>query len=365
MKKTLVALAVAAFASSASALTVYEADGSKVDFDGSIRLRLDKGDEKVKNGTKKEKHSNLHNDGSRFGVKMQHNIADDFYALGRVEFRFDGTASGTDKFGDLYAKRAYVGLGSKQFGELTFGRQVLIGDDINQAGFDYAYGTFDGTLTDSSNSAVRYDYKGIDGLQVGLDYRFAEKRDANHEVAIDSTKSGYGVGAVYNFKVAENQSVTVAAGYTRDNYATGVNTRSYKDAWQVGAKYTVDALTLAADYAGASLKNRNFTDAEGKTAFTAGGKTDVNWFRVGAKYAVTPAVSVYTNYGHGVAKNKVSGATSTKYTYDKYMLGSAYKLHKNVLTYVEGGVEKVKETTGSMSSKTTGKNIGLGLRVNW
>lgn len=38
MKKTLVALAVTAFAASASAVTVYEAEGSKIDFYGSARV---------------------------------------------------------------------------------------------------------------------------------------------------------------------------------------------------------------------------------------------------------------------------------------------------------------------------------------
>lgn len=370
MKKTLVALAVAAFASSASALTVYEADGSKVDFDGSLRLRLDKGDSKVDKAKKTEKHSNLHNDGSRFGVRMKHNIAEDFYALGRVEFRFDGTAAGTDKFGDLYAKRAYVGLGSKQFGELTFGRQILIGDDIAQAGFDYAYGTFDGTLTSASNSAVRYDYKGIEGLQVGLDYRFAENR-TNNEVTKDTEKSGYGVGVVYDFKVAEGQSVTLATGYTRDNYATETNVRSYKDAWQVGAKYTINALTLAADYAGASGKNRHVIDKKNDMgqfgdSFVRDGKFDTNWFSVGAKYAFTPAVSAYFTYGHGVVKNKTNGSAATKYTHDKFMLGAAYKVHKNVLTYVEGGVGKVKRNMDATPvAKRTNKDIGVGLRVSW
>lgn len=347
MKKTLVALAVAAFATSASALTIYEQDGSKVSFDGSLRLRLDNEKVKTDKMTTKRAHTNLHNDGSRFGVKYQHNIADDFYAIGRVEFRFDDEA-GADGFGDLYAKRAYVGLGSKQYGELTFGRQVLIGDDIAQSGFDYAYGTFDGTLTAASNSAIRYDYKGIEGLQIGLDYRFAEKRDANNEVPEGEKKSGYGVGAVYTFAPAEGQSATVAAGYTRDNFVTGTSAKHHKDAYQVGAKYTVDALTLAADYAGSFEKDGKVTKR-------------FNGFRVGAKYQVTPAVSVFTNYGHAVEKSKVSGTTTAKTTYDKYMLGTDYKLHKNVVTYLEGGIARAK--TGSV--KTTDTKFAVGLRVNW
>lgn len=369
MKKTLVALAVAAFASSASALTVYEADGSKVDFDGSIRLRLDNGDSKVKGESKKEKHSNLHNDGSRFGVRMKHNIAEDFYALGRVEFRFNSGASGTDQFGDLYAHRAYVGLGSKQYGELTFGRQVLIGDNIAQAGFDYAYGTFDGTLAASGKAAVRYDYKGIEGLQIGLDYRFAEERAKDNQVktpyqkdpkdpnsdTVYPIKNGYGVGAVYDFKIAEGQSATLAAGYTRDNYKSDPNNghlKHHKDAWQVGAKYTVNALTLAADYAGSFEK-------------TGSTKDRFNGFRLGVKYQVTPAVSVYSNFGHRVSKDKEGHTTISKTTGNKYMVGAAYKLHKNVLTYVEGAVDKSKKTEGMKTTKKTSKDIGVGLRVSW
>ena len=39
----------------------------------------------------------------------------------------------------LYAKRAYVGLGSKATGDITFGRQLTIADDLSQAN-DYEYG---------------------------------------------------------------------------------------------------------------------------------------------------------------------------------------------------------------------------------
>ena len=353
MKKTLVALAVAAFASSASALTVYENEGSKVEFDGSIRLRLDNEGSKQDKVTTKRAHTNLHNDGSRFGVRMKHDIAEDFYALGRVEFRFNKDAKHTDQFGDLFAHRAYVGLGSKEFGELTFGRQVTIGDDIAQSGFDNAYGTFDGTLTASGKSVVRYDYKGIEGLQVGVDYRFAEDRE-NNEVVNGRLKSGYGAGAVYTFKVAEGQSATVAAGYTRDNYKSDTSNRHHRDAWQAGAKYTIDALTLAADYTGDFEKKGSDKDRR-------------NGFRVGAKYMVTPAVAVYGNYGHLVSKDKEGSKTTSKDVSNKFMLGTSYKVHKNVFTYVEGGFGKVK-TTDYVANKVTNKkdrNIAVGLNVSW
>ncbi|WP_373778615.1 porin [Glaesserella sp.] len=349
MKKTLVALAVTAFATSASALTIYENEGSKVDFDGSIRLLLEQNSKKVGDTTTKRAHSNLHNDGSRFGVRMTHNLAEDFFAFGRLEFRFNGGDTQADQFGDLYAHRAYVGLGSKQYGELSFGRQVTIGDDIAQSGFDNAYGAWDTTLVTSGKSVVRYDYKGIEGLQVGVDYRFAEERDStNGEVLDNALKSGYGAGVIYGFPVAEGQSMKLAAGYTRNNYKTTSSNSHHKDAYAAGISYTIDALTLAADYAGSFEKEGSYKDRW-------------NGFRVGAKYAVAPAIAVYGNYGRASGKETVSDVV-TKTTIDKFMLGTEYKMHKNVFTYLEGvyGTAKVKG-----GEKTTDKAIGVGLRVFW
>ncbi|WP_373818194.1 porin [Glaesserella sp.] len=354
MKKTLVALAVTAFAASASAITVYENEGSKIDFDGSLRLKLEKNWSKKSGGSTEAGHSNLANDGSRFGVRVKHDIAEDFYALGRLEFRFESNVKTTDKFGDLNAKRAYVGLGSKQYGELTFGRQLTIADDIAQVGFDYVYGTWDNNLTTAGNSVVRYDYKGIDGLQVGLNYNFGTEydKDTNNnftDVTVGKAKNGYGAGVLYSFAPTEGHSATMAAGYTRDNYATGADGRHYKDAWATGFKYGINQLTVGFDVTADYTKNR---PANTDTRHLA--------FRIGAKYQVTPAVGIYGNYGHGEKKVETTATTTT--VYNRYMLGTDYKLHKNVVTYLEGAILTAKVKGGD---KTTDSAIAAGLRVFW
>lgn len=361
MKKTLVALAVTAFAASASAVTVYENEGTKIDFEGSLRLLLENDGSKTKDNagvetTTKRSHTNLKNDGSRFAVRAKHDLAEDFFAFGRLELRFNGEAASADQFGDLYAHRAYVGLGSKQYGEIAFGRQVTIGDDIAQSGFDNTYGVWDTTLKTSGKSVIRYDYKGIEGLQVGVDYRFAEDRDSTGEVLENKLKSGYGAGAIYSFPVAEGQSMTLSAGYTRDNYVTTTAKSHHRDAYAAGIAYNINALTLAADYFGSFEK-------EGSD------KERTNGFRVGAKYAVTPAVDVYGNYAHGVVKGKAGSATTSKETINAFMLGTSYQLHKNVFTFIEGRIEKFKTTDYTVNpndvSKDTNKAIGVGLRVFW
>ena len=170
MKKTLAALIVSAFAASAAnAAVVYDNEGTKVELNGSLRLIMEKADKKeydrAGKSTKKA-NSALRNAGSRFGITVKHNLDNDFYALGRLEFRFDDTDS-RDKFGRLYAKRAYVGLGSKATGDITFGRQLTIADDLSQA-VDYEYGLIpkEEYIPTAGTGVIRYDYKGIEGLQL-------------------------------------------------------------------------------------------------------------------------------------------------------------------------------------------------------
>ncbi|WP_301098438.1 porin [Otariodibacter sp.] len=403
MKKTLVALAVTAFATSASALTIYEADGSKVVFDGSIRMRLDneKSVEK-RNGVKKvtqKAHTNLHNDGTRFNIAMSHQLGEDLYSFGRLEFRFNGDSKGTDKFGDLFTNKAYVGIGSHKFGEVAFGRQATIGDEIYQADFEYAYGVFDTTLSTSGRSVIRYDYKGIEGLHIGLDYRFAEHRDNKGEVikpnlfagsddysSLYPLKSGYGVGALYEFPKFGNQTVRVGAGYTRDNFESSPDHQfasHHRDAWGATAKYAIDDLEVAIDYSGQFLKE--------------GSKKDkINGFRVGALYNVTDKIALYGSYGYlknnvdnmfgdvvknvwsfneqGKAQNDPKHTNEDNYTTErterhKFMLGTSYRVHKNVVTYLEGSIENSKETYSSDTKRLVKKirntNVGVGLRVFW
>ena len=181
MKKTLAALIVTAFAASAAnAAVVYDNEGTKVELNGSLRLIMEKADKKVYNAANqstKKANSALRNAGSRFGITVKHNLDNDFYALGRLEFRFDDTTS-RDKFGRLYAKRAYVGLGSKATGDITFGRQLTIADDLSQA-VDYEYGFIPKSeyIPTAGTGVVRYDYKGIEGLQLSANYNFGQTND--------------------------------------------------------------------------------------------------------------------------------------------------------------------------------------------
>lgn len=359
MKKTLVALAVTAFAASASAVTVYDAEGTKVQVDGSVRLVMEKVGKTVKdaNGAKSsDSKSNLRNAGSRIGVRVNHDLGDGFFALGRAEFRFDGNDSGRDKFGDIYAKRVYAGLGKKELGELTFGRQLTIADDYGQTD-DYTYGIVPSYIATEGNAVVRYDYKGIEGLQVGANYNFAQNTTDKGKALTPAIKNGFGLGAVYETQLGGN-TLNVEGGYGRTNYETGVNNvKHYQDGYEFALGYTLGDLKLVGDF---GYKYEKAADARTKAFYVA----------PGFQYQVIPASRIYGNYLYERAETTANKKDFAKEKTHGFLLGVDYKFHKQVVAFVEGKLVQTKEYAAAAKGydyqgKSTDKAIGVGMRVYW
>ena len=345
MKKTLAALIVSAFAASAAnAAVVYDNEGTKVELNGSLRLIMEKADKKVYNAANqstKKANSALRNAGSRFGITVKHNLDNDFYALGRLEFRFDDTTS-RDKFGRLYAKRAYVGLGSKATGDITFGRQLTIADDLSQA-VDYEYGFIPKGeyIPTAGTGVVRYDYKGIEGLQLSANYNFGQTNDEKGNPLKPGIKNAYAVGALYT---VGDLDARLAYGHT--NFETGASYAHRLDGVLASLGYKFGDFTLTGDF---GYGHEKLDDAK------------VNKFYVspGFAYQVVPASKVYGNYLYERAKGE-----SDKVKTHGFLLGADYKLHKQVVLFVEGKYVTTKEyVNDSYDGKTKDRAIGVGMRV--
>ena len=345
MKKTLAALIVTAFAASAAnAAVVYDNEGTKVELNGSLRLIMEKADKKVYNAANqstKKANSALRNAGSRFGITVKHNLDNDFYALGRLEFRFDDTTS-RDKFGRLYAKRAYVGLGSKATGDITFGRQLTIADDLSQA-VDYEYGFIPKSeyIPTAGTGVVRYDYKGIEGLQLSANYNFGQTNDEKGNPLKPGIKNAYAVGALYT---AGDLDARLAYGHT--NFETGASYAHRLDGVLASLGYKFGDFTLTGDF---GYGHEKLDDAK------------VNKFYVspGFAYQVVPASKVYGNYLYERAKGE-----SDKVKTHGFLLGADYKLHKQVVLFVEGKyVTAKKYTNDAYDGKVKDRAIGVGMRV--
>ncbi|QIW15923.1 hypothetical protein A4G20_06040 [Pasteurellaceae bacterium RH1A] len=380
MKKTLVALAVTAFAASASAVTVYDNEGTKFVVDGRVHVYADKETSKEGNA-KTTGHSKLANNGSRVRFTVTHNITDDFYGFGRVELRFhgkdktklvknekydstnpnslpytleEGHSTGSANWGNVYAHRGYVGLGSKSAGsEVTFGKMLLIGDDIGRIGLDNLYGVGSALsevkgqsiLTEATNSGVEYRFTGVKGLTLAANYNFATETDT-----VGSAKADYGVGAIYEFAVAEDATVSASVGYSHTDFQNVAATNQEdKDGVYGGVNYQNSFFKVGVDGGRAVLKAKN-GDKLNTTSFV----------RTGAKFNVTDKAAVYGNYGYLTVKADTPKEAKThgKNTAHRFMLGAEYKLHKQVKTYVEGKFDKIKFANGT---KQKDKGIGVGL----
>ena len=345
MKKTLAALIVSAFAASAAnAAVVYDNEGTKVELNGSLRLIMEKADKKVYNAANqstKKANSALRNAGSRFGITVKHNLDNDFYALGRLEFRFDDTDS-RDKFGRLYAKRAYVGLGSKATGDITFGRQLTIADDLSQA-VDYEYGLIpkEEYIPTAGTGVIRYDYKGIEGLQLSANYNFGQKNDEKGKALDPAIKNAFALGALYT---AGDLDARFAYGHT--NLETNATYKHRVDGFLASLGYKFGDFKLTGDFGYAHVKD---DDA----------KTNKFYVSPGFAYQATPMSQVYGNYLY----ERVKGESDKEKTHG-FLLGADYKLHKQVVLFVEGKYVTTKEyVNDSYDGKVKDRAIGVGMRV--
>ena len=350
MKKTLAALIVSAFAASAAnAAVVYDNEGTKVELGGSLRLIMEKADKKEydrANHSTKKANSALRNAGSRFGVKVKHNLDNDFYALGNLELRFDDTTS-RDKFGGAYAKRAYVGLGSQSVGEIKFGRQLTIADDLSQAN-DYEYGFIPkgDYIPTSGTGVVRYDYKGIEGLQLSANYNFGQKNNEKGKALDPAIKNAFGFGALYT---AGDLDARFAYGHT--SFETDASYKHRLDGFLASLGYKFGDFTLTGDFGYAHEKEND-------------AKTNKFYVSPGFAYQVTPASQVYGNYLY----ERVKGEADKDKTHG-FLLGADYKLHKQVVVFLEGKYVTTKNYAENANGgyaydgKTKDRAIGVGMRV--
>lgn len=212
-KKTLAALIVGAFAASAAnAAVVYNNEGTNVELGGRLSVIAEQSNSTADD--QKQQHGALRNQGSRFHIKATHNFGDGFYAQGYLETRFVTKASenGSDNFGDITTKYAYVTLGNKAFGEVKLGRAKTIADGITSAE-DKEYGVIKNSKYIPTNgNTIGYTFKGIDGLVLGANYLLAQERYEG-EVNPQKISNGVQVGAKY-----DANNIIAGIAYGRTNY---------------------------------------------------------------------------------------------------------------------------------------------------
>lgn len=342
-----------------NALTVYKDQSSELEFDGSIRLIMERSSVKYQDEQGNtlnrgiNSSSTLRNAGTRFNFRIKHKLDSNNYVIGRLDFRVDDEANNSDRFGDFYTRRAYVGFGNTKYGELTFGKQATVANDLGFASSDYYYSIIPDYLPTSGRSVIRYDYK-IDNLQLSANYQFAESRDVNNRVTPESIRQGYGVGAIYRYRLFDYSVIMIDGGISRIYYEPSKRNTNK----QVVTAYRFDIGYLVGKY----KFGFDTSYAKGRDPL---GDVEKYYFSPGIRYQVNPVVDVYSNYLFERVNRKISSVESVKRK-NGILLGSSFKIRNNVVFYVEGIRTKAKTRELDRTILTeTESSIGIGTRIYW
>ncbi|EOX4861705.1 porin [Haemophilus influenzae] len=364
MKKTLAALIVGAFAASAAnAAVVYNNEGTNVELGGRLSIIAEQSNSTIKG--QKQQHGALRNQGSRFHIKATHNFGDDFYAQGYLETRFVSAQSGSesDNFGHIITRYAYVTLGNKAFGEVKLGRAKTIADGITSAE-DKEYGVLNNSeYIPTDGNTVGYTFKGIDGLVLGANYLLAQNRHTYTstngvvagEVYPQKISNGVQVGAKY-----DANNIIAGIAYGRTNYREDIHNQGSGKKQQVNGAlstlgYRFSDLGLLVSLDSGYAKTKNYKDKHEKSYFVS----------PGFQYELMEDTNLYGNFKY--ERNSVD--QGEKEREQAVLFGIDHKLHKQVLTYIEGAYSRTRTTTvgsNSAASKVKTekeKSVGVGLRV--
>lgn len=373
MKKTLAALIVGAFAASAAnAAVVYNNEGTKVELGGRLSVIAEQSSNTLDD--QEQQHGALRNQGSRFHIKATHNFGDGFYAQGYLETRFvtDITKNHSDHFGDITTKYAYVTLGNKAFGEVKLGRAKTIADGITSAE-DKEYGVLNNSkYVPTNGNTVGYTFKGIDGLVLGANYLLAQERNTTDyvtppvgEVLPQKISNGVQVGAKYD---ANNIIAGIAFG--RTNYRENMNVTATEPGRKqqvegvlstLGYHFSDLGLLVSLDSGYAKTKNHKEMKKRSSSGNLKPRYDEKRYFvSPGFQYELMEDTNVYGNF-----KYERTSVNQGKNTREQAVLfGVDHKLHKQVLTYIEGAYARTKTNDKGKAEKTEKeKSVGVGLRV--
>lgn len=369
MKKTLAALIVGAFAASAAnAVVVYNNEGTKVELGGRLSVIAEQSTSTEDD--QKQQHGALRNQGSRFHIKATHNLGDGFYAQGYLETRFvsDYTKEKADHFAGIATKYAYVTLGNNTFGEVKLGRAKTIADEITTAE-DKEYGLLNSKKYIPTNgNTVGYTFNGIDGLVLGANYLLAQERDLQTlnssvhrlnagEVTVGEINNGIQVGAKY-----DANNIIVGIAYGRTNYKDTNQQLPQKKFIYKGKKQEVNGALASLGYRFSDLgllvsldsgyaKTKNYKAKHEKSYFVS----------PGFQYELMEDTNLYGNFKY----ERTSVDQGEKGREHAVLFGVDHKLHKQVLTYIEGAYARTRttEAKGTKVKTEKEKSVGVGLRV--
>jgi predicted porin len=290
--------------------------------------------------------------GSRIGFKGSEDLGGGMNAFFTLETGFGADDGSLGQGGLLFGRQSFVGLGSKDWGAISLGRQY---DFMSNIGAQYAMGA----LSPAGSLAWGLHADAAHGTALN-DHIYGGDR-TNNSIKYNSIKfGGFSFGAMYGFgEVAGNttasRTVSATGQYDNGGFSSGLAYTDIKDAtgssstriYGIGARYQIGAFTPF----GVITQAKN-------TATSAKATT----YELGTVYALTPlwdlsAAYQYQNRNLGVGKAQA------------FIAMADYKISKRTDLYVGAVYDRDKGYNafpvfggGAQSSMGNQTAVRLGMR---
>ncbi|EGR4155676.1 TPA: porin [Vibrio cholerae] len=333
MKKTLLALAVLAAASSVNAAEIYSSENTSVGLKGeidayAIQKEVTKVDAKTEVATKTKDSADFSAKG-KIQLDASHKLANGLDTFGSFEIESSNTDKTRNaKFDDLYVgvKGEIWGVAVGETGDFAESFDAIQKTDItnegNYIGLDRPY--------ESSTDGLALKLTPAGGLTLVADVytNTDDKLDNSYGLSANYATDMFSIGASYN-------SSEVAEGYDASSYG-------------VSASVDVAGFFFAATYLSVEgLSSLGDVDVEDYGIKSDVGALEGDVWNFAASYQID-ALRLYTTYAYGdfdkyVAFNNVAVKESANAKVDDLVVGIDYAVSKNVLLLAEYEVAKGKK----------------------
>ncbi len=209
MKKSLLALAVAAFAATAAnATAVYEKDGTALNIGGQVEFMAGNANNYFGNDNK----DSTTRDRARLNMEGRTQLTSGIAAYGMMEWEANHEASSSEST-ELKARYSYLGVDFGAFGKIQAGRY--------EDPFEYASNVVDnleevgvyGGMDERNSGNLSYMWSGF-GFDAGVNYQFAvDNYHADDYFEKINVDSGFSVYAGYTSPVVGFGPIAIRAAY--------------------------------------------------------------------------------------------------------------------------------------------------------
>lgn len=327
MKKHLIALTLTALCASAvQATTIYEQEGSKLSIGGWVGVRL---------VNAKAQRTTLENHASNVDFSIKHQLGNGYSAL--AYFRLKTKQLKDSGQIELFTEYLYAGIEKEGVGTLTLGTQRTNGFSAKAGDYTWLTGE-NNNVTGGGKQVIKLRSANLNGWVFGTDYIFRDLKENN-----TGKKYGYDFYLGYSKKVTDelNLGGRVAYSFDKNNLKRDDQIiEQTQQSWRVAFTLGYNDFSAAANY--------------GETYQTPqlGDKTKKTYVMIATKYRLAKPTALYAQYLRGTVKTP----NKTDSTSNIYSLGIEHKLHKNVVTWLEGA-------RYLRNDKENDRKIGAGFRV--